>query len=164
MFPRFKKAHFQVRFPFATLHLTDQEMPVAVRINGWSPFIPGDADNSSLPVGGFEYSFRNTGTTKVETFFSFCSVNFMKKGEGVNSIQPISNRFILSQKGDLKNPHYQGDFAIFADNSTTVVDHCMFRGGWWDPLTMAWNTIERSGIKGAARLKRMPRVPPYTCH
>ena len=152
--PRFKKADFQTRFPFATLHLTDQEMPVAVRIKGWSPFIPGDADNSSLPVGGFEYSFRNTGTTKVETVFSFSSVNFMKKGEGVNSIQPISNGFILSQKGDLKNPHYLGDFAIFTDNSNTIVDHCWFRGGWWDPLTMAWNTIEQSEIKGAAPIEK----------
>ena len=24
----------------------------------------------------------------------------------------------------------------------TIVDHSWFRGGWWDPLTMAWNKIK----------------------
>ncbi len=152
--PRFEKADFQARFPFATIHLADQQMPVTVKIKGWSPFIPGDADNSSLPVGGFEYSFKNTGTTKIEAVFSFNSVNFMKIGEGENSIQPISNGFILSQKGDKKSPFYQGDFAICTDQSSTVVDHCWFRGGWWDPLTMAWNTIEQSGIRGVAPIEK----------
>ena len=152
--PRFGKADFQSRFPFATIHLTDQKLPVAVRIKGWSPFVPGDPDDSSLPFGGFEYSFKNTGTTKIEAVFSFNSVNFMKKGDGVNSIQPISNGFILSQKGDVKNPHYQGDFAIFTDHSSTVVDHCWFRGGWWDPLTMAWNTIEQSKMRDVAPIEK----------
>ncbi len=152
--PRFKNVDFQARFPFATIHLTDQDVPVAVKIRGWSPFIPGDPDNSSLPVGGFEYSFKNTGTTKVDAVFSFNSVNFMQKGVGINSIQPISNGFILSQKGDKKNPHYQGDFAIFTDQSSTVVDHCWFRGGWWDPLTMAWNTIEQSKIAGVSPIEK----------
>ncbi len=146
--PRFKNVDFQSHFPFATIHLSEQEIPVAVTIKGWSPFIPGDADNSSLPFGGFEYTFKNTGTAKMDAVFSFNSVNFMQKGIGQNSIQPITNGFILSQKGEPKNTHFKGDFAIFTDNPTTVVDHCWFRGGWWDPLTMAWNTIEQSKMSG----------------
>ena len=152
--PRFKKADFQARFPFATIHLSDPEIPVSVTIKGWSPFIPGDADNSSLPFAGFEYSFKNTGTSRIEAVFSFNSVNFMQKGEGLNSIQPISNGFVLSQKGDLKNPANQGDFAIFTDQSSSVVDYCWFRGGWWDPLTMAWNSIEQSKITSVPPIEK----------
>jgi len=152
--PRFRNADFEARFPFATIHLSDQEIPVTVKIKGWSPFIPGDADNSSLPFGGFEYSFKNNGSTKIEAVFSFNSVNFMQKGDGVNSIQPINNGFILSQQGESKNPQTKGDFAIFTDHSSTVVDHCWFRGGWWDPLTMAWNAIEQTRISGVPPIEK----------
>ena len=31
--------------------------------------------------------------------------------------------------------------------TTTVVDHCWFRGGWWDPLTMAWNAVKNGEVK-----------------
>jgi len=89
--PRFRNSDFEARFPFVTIHLTDREMLVAVKIKGWSPFIPGDADNSSLPFGGFEYIFKNTGSKKVEAVFSFNSVNFMQKGDGILT---LSTEFI----------------------------------------------------------------------
>lgn len=41
--------------PFGKVSLKDDEMPVKATITGWSPFIPGDPDNSSLPVGAIEY-------------------------------------------------------------------------------------------------------------
>jgi hypothetical protein len=59
--PRFDKAEFLARFPFATLRLSDLEVPLDVELTGWSPFLPGRADDSSLPVGGLEYRFKNTG-------------------------------------------------------------------------------------------------------
>lgn len=152
--PRFKNADFNARFPFATIHLTDEDIPLAVKITGWSPFIPGDPDNSSLPAGAIEYTFKNSGSSKIEAVFSFHSVNFMKKGEGINSIQPITNGFVLSQKADKKNVSDQGDFAIFTDQSSTVVDHCWFRGGWWDSLTMTWENIEQQKIKPVAPIAK----------
>ena len=152
--PRFKNADFNARFPLATINLSDQDIPVAVKITGWSPFIPGDPDNSSLPSGAIEYSFKNTGSSKVEAVFSFNSVNFMKKGDGINAIQPVSNGFILSQKAGKKNQSDQGDFAIFTDQTSTIVDHCWFRGGWWDPLTMTWGNIEQLKMKAVAPIDK----------
>jgi uncharacterized protein (DUF608 family) len=60
-FPRFKNSKFITKFPFSTIDLQDDDIPLEVQITGWSPFIPTDADNSSLPLGAFEYSFRNKG-------------------------------------------------------------------------------------------------------
>jgi len=152
--PRFEKADFNARFPFATINLTDVDIPVAVKITGWSPFIPGDPDNSSLPAGAIEYSFKNSGSSKIEAVFSFHSVNFMKKGEGINAIQPISNGFVLSQKADKKDLSNQGDFAIFTDQPSTVVDNCWFRGGWWDSLTMTWENIEQQKLNPVASIAK----------
>ena len=50
---------FMARFPFGRVSLKDSEIPLDVEIVGWSPFIPGDEDNSSLPVGALEYRFKN---------------------------------------------------------------------------------------------------------
>ena len=67
--PRFAEARFQTRFPFGVVSLRDGEMPVTVELTGWSPFIPGDADNSSLPVAGLEYRFKNTSGAPVDAVF-----------------------------------------------------------------------------------------------
>ena len=48
--PRFAKASFTPAFPFAEVALADPTLPVAATIRGWSPFTPGNADDSSLPV------------------------------------------------------------------------------------------------------------------
>jgi hypothetical protein len=52
--PRFGHASFQARFPFGIVSLRDPAVPLAVQITGWSPFTPGDADSSSLPVAALE--------------------------------------------------------------------------------------------------------------
>ena len=59
-FPRFEQAEFQARFPFGKVNLKDGDIPMDIEIQGWSPFIPGDEDKSSLPVAGLEYTFSNS--------------------------------------------------------------------------------------------------------
>ncbi|HLF33785.1 MAG TPA: GH116 family glycosyl hydrolase, partial [Cyclobacteriaceae bacterium] len=120
---------------------------LTVEITGWSPFIPGDADNSSLPVGAFEYKFKNTGNSELEAVFSFNARNFFRTQDNPGSIKGLKNGFILSQNGTEKQPHLAGDFAIFTEEPDTAVDYCWFRGGWFDPLTIAWETVRSGNIK-----------------
>jgi uncharacterized protein (DUF608 family) len=145
--PRFSEARFIAKFPFAVIELQDEDMPLEVQINGWSPFIPTDEDNSSLPVGALEYRFRNRSPSTVDAVFSFSSRNFMAQSNGINAIKEIPGGFILSENGKKDKPETKGDFAIFTGDTSAVVDYCWFRGGWWDPLTMAWNTIANSQVK-----------------
>lgn len=139
--PRFESVNFSSRFPFATINLKDNDIPLDVKLNGWSPFIPTDQDNSSLPVGAIEYTFTNTSDKDVNVVFSYNSRNFMAMNGAPQSIKPIKNGFILSQEASENNKALKGDFAIFTDNDSTKVNHCWFRGGWFDPMTMAWNAI-----------------------
>jgi len=144
-FPRFREASFQPRFPFATVTLKDRKIPLDVEVTGWSPFVPGDADRSSLPVGGLEYRFGNPTGKAVEAVFSFNSKNFMSTGGG-NSIGPIDGGFVLLQKGTEENPANEGAFAAFVDADNVVVDHCWFKGGWWDSATLAWRNIAQGAL------------------
>ncbi|HEY4155985.1 MAG TPA: GH116 family glycosyl-hydrolase, partial [Puia sp.] len=146
--PRFKTADCLTRFPYSTINLRDKELPLQVRITGWSPFIPTDEDNSGLPAGALEYRFVNTGTKKLEAVFSYNSKNFLAGDEqSGNGIEKIPNGFVLTQQGTKDNPSLQSSFAIFSNEEHTVVDHCWFRGGWWDPLTMAWNNIRDARVQ-----------------
>ena len=121
----------------------------------YSDFIPTDADNSSLPCGALEYKFKNVGSQPVDCVFSFHSKNFVKPKEpdqdasknGKDHIQSFTNGFILSQTGTGARPNDQADFAIYSDAPDTVVDHCWFRGGWFDPLTMTWESIRKGEVK-----------------
>lgn len=159
--PRYKENTFLARFPFAEIELKDNTMPVEVKINTWNPFIPTDADNSSLPVGGFEYEFKNTSGVEVDAIFSYNTRNFMYvHGKGTSCVKSHKNGFILYQSGTETKPFHQGEFAIFTDNPETKVDHNWFRGGWFDPLTICWNNVasgtignnppEREGAPGAS--------------
>ncbi|MHC4517964.1 MAG: GH116 family glycosyl hydrolase, partial [Planctomycetota bacterium] len=151
--PRFDKASFLARFPFGTVTLRDAEIPMSVKIVGWSPFTPGDPDNSSLPVGALEYRFENTSDEAVEAVFSYNTKNFMAiggnthfRGAAGNGVRDIENGFVLWQKEADDHPEYKGTFAIFTDDDATVVDHCWFKGGWWDPATLAWKNIQEARL------------------
>src|SRR2546428_1758825 len=86
--PRFRDASFEVRFPFGTVRLQDDTLPIEVELTGWSPFEPGDADSSSLPVAAIEYTFSNRGGQPLEAVFSFQARNFMAVGtEHDNSVR-----------------------------------------------------------------------------
>ena len=61
---------------------------------------------------------------------------------GNDSIMAINNGFILDQSCFPDHPEYKGDFAIFTDDPDVVVDHCWFRGGWFDSRTVLWKNIE----------------------
>lgn len=141
-------------------------MPVKASLTGWSPFIPGQADDSSLPLAVLEYTFENTGNETIESVFTFASKNFMHSAMEKSSccsdacdvqgpdhqILQTENGFILSQPQGNGSAHRQGDFAIVALEEARV--NCQwFRGGWFDSPSILWNQI----ANGEA-----PEAEPYT--
>src|SRR4029078_13215690 len=83
----------------------------------------------------------------------FNAKNFLRADKGSNTIRPFQNGFILTEAGTpdmaavMPGKVYGTDFAIYTDDNNTVVDHCWFRGGWWDPFTMAWNKVKNAEVK-----------------
>jgi uncharacterized protein (DUF608 family) len=165
--PRFREAVFQARFPFATVALKDKGVPLAVELTGWSPFEPGDADNSSLPVAALEYRFTNRSSTPLEAVFSFNAKNFMASG-GQQAVRPIQGGFILWGGGGKDKPWEEGAFSASVSDPAVKVNHAWFRGGWWDALTMAWKEIaeaqcfERSAVTEGGPSSGATLFVPFT--
>ncbi|MEJ1239859.1 GH116 family glycosyl-hydrolase [Chryseolinea sp. T2] len=58
--PRFASTTVDAAYPFMTVNLEDNEMPVSVKLRAFNPLIPGDADASGIPVAIIRYEVHNT--------------------------------------------------------------------------------------------------------
>ncbi|MBW1696400.1 MAG: hypothetical protein JRK26_06350 [Deltaproteobacteria bacterium] len=144
--PRFAKASFSTHFPFATVKLEDDKVPLEASIRGWSPFIPQDADNSSLPVAALEFTFSNTSGKTLEAVYSFNAMNFIATSERhysgtAGSVLNTKGGFVLAMKGSDERPWEEGYFSAAVDHPDAKVNCRWFRGSWWDPLTIAWKHV-----------------------
>jgi uncharacterized protein (DUF608 family) len=141
-FPRFSDSSFRARFPFGIVELKDGKLPLTVMVKGWSPFTPPHADDSSLPVIGMEFTFKNITDFPLELVYSFNAINFMATGNETGEVLPMENGFVLNQPAVDGKPWEQGAFCAVVDQPQTSVNYAWFRGGWFDPYTMVWNSIE----------------------
>ena len=144
--PRFAHAAFEARFPFGTVALSDPLLPLEVEITGWSPFEPGHADDSSLPVAGLEYRFVNRGTDTVEAVFSFNAKNFLadeKAPVELRAVRAAPGGFILWNGATAAKPWEEAAFSATVGEPEAKVNCAWFRGDWWDALTLAWKDVER---------------------
>jgi uncharacterized protein (DUF608 family) len=139
--PRFDGASFQARFPFATIDLVDQDFPLRASVRGWSPFVPGNHDDSSLPVAALEYTFTNPTRNELDAVFSWHAKNFMSTGENPRAVRPINGGFILWGGAPKDKPNEEGAFSATVSDPAVKVNHAWFRGGWWDALTLAWKDV-----------------------
>ena len=62
----FPEVRFCGEYPMARVEYTDRDFPVEVRLEAFSPFVPLDADASTLPASILRYTVRNTGVAEAE--------------------------------------------------------------------------------------------------
>ncbi len=148
--PRFGEAVFTARFPFASIDLAHPRSPVAASVTGWSPFIPGSADDSSLPLGVLEYRIENTTNKPLKGVFSFHAENFMATAAGGGRVDACEDGFVLRQPRSIESPVDEGAFAVAAMDASPVVDCRWFRGHKLDTLTVLWKTLASGAAPASA--------------
>lgn len=89
--PRFSEVSFDAAYPFGQVHLSDKNLPVAVRIKGFNPFIPGDEDSSGLPIAVLSYEVTNVTDRHVDVAICGSMRNFVGKD---------GSKFVTDWKGD----------------------------------------------------------------
>jgi uncharacterized protein (DUF608 family) len=145
--PRFSRARFSTRFPFCSIDLEDDTVPVKVELTAWSPFTPGDTDSSSLPVAALEYRFENSSPQPLDAVFSFNAKNVMEVERSERRhVAAIEGGFSFFGGGTQDRPWDDGYFAVTCSDPDARVNAAWFRGGWWDAFTIAWRDIENGEL------------------
>ncbi len=108
-FPRFARASFDASYPVGIVNLSDSSMPVKVKITGFNPLIPGDADASGLPVAVLEYEVTNMTDKSLEV--SVC-------GTIRNFIGNDGSKYHRDWKGDFIPDGARNNQNIFRQNDT----------------------------------------------
>ncbi len=100
--PRFSNCSFDAAYPFGIVNLSDARMPIDVKIMGFNPLIPGDADASGIPVAVLKYEITNT--TEKPLTVSVCGVmeNFIG-ADGETGYRDWKGDFKPSGANDNKN-------------------------------------------------------------
>ena len=146
--PRFLKSRFRSGYPFGEVALKDPAVPLAVRITGWSPFVPRDDVASGLPCAILEYKFRNMSRKVVEFEFSFHASHLASgsdsHGKGTrNSILPGGGGVLFSNT-------LPADAEAFGTASVSVLSQearpprlkaMWLRGEWFDALSALWREV-----------------------
>jgi uncharacterized protein (DUF608 family) len=63
--PRFRRASFAAAYPFGQVLLFDPDVPVDVRLEAFNPLIPGNADDSGIPIAVLRYVLTNKTRRRV---------------------------------------------------------------------------------------------------
>lgn len=82
--PRFARAHFETAYPFGQVNLSDPTMPLSVRIRGFNPLIPADADASGLPIAVLTYEVTNTSNQPITVSVCGSMHNFVGRDGSVD--------------------------------------------------------------------------------
>ncbi len=98
--PRFSDVTFEAAYPFGQVNLSTPQVPVKVKIKAFNPLIPGDIDNSSIPIAILDFELENTSDKQV--IFSICGTmqNFI--GEDGSSGKAAGNKNSFRSDQNLK--------------------------------------------------------------
>lgn len=77
--PRFAEASFDAAYPFGQVNLSDPSMPLRVKIKGFNPLVPADADASGIPVAMLAYEVTNAGSKPMDIAVCGSMRNFVGK-------------------------------------------------------------------------------------
>ncbi len=129
--PHFRNCSFKGEFPIAELTFSDDDFPAKVILTVFNPFIPMDADNSSIPAGFFKIEFLNLAEEPVEYTAVFSMRNPFKNSINKNVKHGSYNILHLTTDLDKESVKY-GDISILTDAENSEIQQYWYRGNWSD--------------------------------
>lgn len=131
--PRFSSANFDAAYPFGVVNLSDDVLPIKVKIKGFNPLIPGDANASSIPIAVLQYEVTNETNAPMD--ISVCGT--MRNFIGIDGTNMRKN-----WKGDLVYYGAKNNMNAYRENN--FVKGIYMWSDSVDKSDAAWGTIALS--------------------
>ncbi|MGC8977412.1 MAG: GH116 family glycosyl-hydrolase [Candidatus Ratteibacteria bacterium] len=161
--PCFENIKFINYFPFAIIEFSDKKLPLKITLEAFTPFIPLDYENSSLPIAIFTYRIKNLTKKEIEIFLTFSLMNPIGTdgtenlnslsnvcfGKNINiyeKIGEIKGLYLKSSKYEKDNPRY-GNISLFTDSTDISYKTQWEKIGWWSDYEMFWREFKSGKFK-----------------
>jgi non-lysosomal glucosylceramidase len=143
--PHFDDVTFIGRFPVAELEFHHSGFPGQVRMTAFSPFIPHNDRDSSMPVALFAFSVANDTDAPIDYTIASTLGNY-GCDSGIHTFIRENGLSILHFTSAAPgNSEELGDLAIVADGDDVEHVDYHFRGQWFDSLGLYWREFARPG-------------------
>jgi uncharacterized protein (DUF608 family) len=162
---RLASASFTGEFPFARVEFTDRSLPVKVRLEAFTPFIPHEPDDSGIPAAVLRYTVSNRGAAAARTSIAFSidnpvgllarsgaaqprrgdtRQNEFRRGNGIEGL-------MMTNPGLPDDDPMKGGFALcLLQTAGANVTHLRGwpRGRWWNSPMLFWDDFSEDGQLG----------------
>jgi uncharacterized protein (DUF608 family) len=154
--PRFEESTFEAAYPFGQVNLHHPGLPVSVRIKGFNPLIPADADKSGIPAAFLEFELHNRTEAELDAAICFSMQNFIgddgrfgvadRNRNLFREDQGLKGIFLVSESGDTASEQW-GTLAV----TTTSVEKVSYRTSWkrqhWGSSVLDfWDDFSEDGM------------------
>ena len=133
--PHFDDAVFVGRFPTAEIAFADRTFPARVRLSAFSPFIPHNDRDSSMPAAFFTIEVENT-TKAAVTYTIAGTLGNYGSNSGIHRFerQGSTGALHLAPADPALLPEQRGDLTIMTDAADIEHVDYHFRGQWFDSV------------------------------
>lgn len=145
--PCFASVKFEGRFPVARLSFEQPDFPLEVSLKAFSPFVPLDANSSSMPVACFIYELKNRTTVSVEATMAMNLCNMVDVDQTQTVFRKGKNcqgLWMTSPRWPKEDPRYN-TMAMTTDWPDVTYLPQWQRSGWFDSMHHFWDQFSVNG-------------------
>ena len=157
--PRFDDSVMKSKYPFVNIEFRDDEMPVLVRAEAFTPFIPLNADDSGIPGFYLTYYIKNPLNRKVRVsiagtvdnpvgFEKYDNFSLVKRqGRSVNTyFEQDEMKGIVYSAENINEMHIANGTMCLATNASEItVKPLWVQGEWTDGAEDFWEDFSNDG-------------------
>jgi uncharacterized protein (DUF608 family) len=157
--PRFEKSNMTGKQPFVYVDLYDGRIPVSVRMEAYTPFIPLNADDSGIPAAIIKYRVKNPTDKAIEVsvagtlanvvgFDGYDVFNNVRLADEVQNEYKTENGFqgwYYTAKHLKETDLKFGSMAFATTNTGNVSRKKWLHGQWTDNAQDFWDDFCRDG-------------------
>ncbi|GGJ14378.1 hypothetical protein GCM10010885_24570 [Alicyclobacillus cellulosilyticus] len=159
--PRLARSFMRGEYPFVWIDFEDDDLPVSVQLEAFTPFIPLNPEDSGIPGAIFTYRVTNSSSRAVEVTIAgslfnpiggvgrdrFGNVSGPRLGGSLNlyrAEQGITGLELTTRKYAPTQLEY-GNMALITTNRDVSYKRAWYRGAWFDELQEFWTDLVDDG-------------------
>ena len=171
--PRFRDSSMRAGYPFVEVDLRDDEVPVRVSLEAFTPLVPLNAEDSTIPAAVLRYKVANPNSAPAEVSIvgSMANAAGFDAAAGRDDVYDVTKGLRLKAGGrneERDSPHLSGLFMTapgLAPDSFEFGSLCLaaatrqgvfrraewLRGEWTDSAQDFWEDFREDGALGPLR-------------